>query len=187
MTKVKAMKSFAKYLEENDIEYFDESDNEFGVPVYIIVCDAENTPDKFVEVNVVFYGEHDVEVHGIYGPEGIEICRLSKHRNRLYRLLNYINAEVILSYADKEEGVEPQTFYTSRIYLAEDGSNEIIFSTKINYDFWEVAPTVTCKYITTFYAELMDIVARPIFSVLQGNNTVEEAIKYLKESISKLG
>lgn len=57
----------------------------------------------------------------------------------------------------------------------------------INYDFWEVAPTVTCKYITTFYAELMDIVALPIFSVLQGNNTVEEAIKYLKESISKLG
>ncbi len=37
MTKVKAMKSFAKYLEENDIEYFDESDNEFGVPVYIVV------------------------------------------------------------------------------------------------------------------------------------------------------
>ena len=127
------------------------------------------------------------EVHGVYGPEGIEICRLSKHRNRLYRLLNYINAEVILSYADKEEEVESQTFYTSRIYLAEDGSNEIIFSTKINYDFWEVAPTVTCKYITTFYAELMDIVALPIFSVLQGNNTVEEAIKYLKESISKLG
>lgn len=55
MTKVKAMKSFAKYLEENDIEYFDESDNEFGVPVYIIVCDAENTPDEFIEVNVVFY------------------------------------------------------------------------------------------------------------------------------------
>ena len=86
MTKVKAMKSFAKYLEENDIEYFDESDNEFGVPVYIIVCDAENSPDEFIEVNVIFYGEHDVEVHGIYGPEGIEICRLSKHRNRLYRL-----------------------------------------------------------------------------------------------------
>ena len=94
---------------------------------------------------------------------------------------------MILSYADKEEGVEPQTFYTSRIYLAEDGSNEITFSTKINYDFWEAAPTVTCKYITTFYAEFMDIVALPIFSVLQGDNTVEEAIKYLKESISNLG
>ena len=30
MTKGRAIKSFAKYLEENDIEYFDESDNEYG-------------------------------------------------------------------------------------------------------------------------------------------------------------
>ena len=73
--------------------------------------------------------------------------------------------------------------YTPRMYLTVDGFYDITITTIINYDFWEVAPIETADYMTAYCPELLDRLALPVFGVLLGQITCDEAVMYIKEKI----
>ena len=73
--------------------------------------------------------------------------------------------------------------YTPRMYLTVDGFYDIAITTIINYDFWEVAPIETADYMTAYCPELLDRLALPVFGVLLGQITSDEAVMFIKEKI----
>lgn len=91
------------------------------------------------------------------------------------RVLNYINSRVFLRCGDPSGLYRPHLLYTPRIYLAGDGTDDIVIITVINYDFYEVAPLETLDYITAFCPEYLDKLTAPIFLTLSGRLTVHEA------------
>ena len=58
---------------------------------------------------------------------------------------------------------------------------DITITTIINYDFWEVAPIETADYMTAYCPELLDWLALPVFGVLFGQITCDEAVMFIKE------
>ena len=73
--------------------------------------------------------------------------------------------------------------YTPRMYLTVNGFYDIAITTIINYDFWEVAPIETADYMTAYCPELLDRLALPVFGVLLGQITSDEAVMFIKEKI----
>ena len=101
------------------------------------------------------------------------------------RVINFINARVYLACGALNGLYEPHTLYTPRMYVTEEGYFDITVTTIINYDFVEVAPIETFDYITCYNPELLDRLAYPIFGVLIGSITEEEAIVYIKQYMLK--
>ena len=79
--------------------------------------------------------------------------------------------------------VNQAMIYTPRMYLTVDGFCDITITTIINYDFWEIAPIETADYMTAYCPELLDKLAIPIFNVLKGQMSSDEAIAFIKEKI----
>lgn len=73
--------------------------------------------------------------------------------------------------------------YTPRMYLTVDGFYDITITTIINFDFWENAPIETADYMTAYCPELLDKLAIPVFSVLEGKMSSDEAIAFIKDKI----
>lgn len=77
---------------------------------------------------------------------------------------------------------EPRMLYTPRICMTED-SYDIVITTIIPYDFWEVAPLETADYLTAYCPELLDGLTFDIFGMLIGKITVGEAIRSIERNI----
>ena len=175
-----ALKRFSAYLRDHNIRYI--RDFEGGTVRYTLQYFAKNAPEKYVESCIWFY-EDNAEVRGYYNQAGADICIASGHRNSLLELLNFINARVFLACGDWDGLYKARMLYTPRMYLTVDGFYDITITTIIDYDFWEVAPIETADYMTAYCPELLDKLAVPIFGVLQGIISSEEAIVYIKENI----
>lgn len=181
MTRKEAIKKFTDYLKQHNISHVTDIDN--GCQRYTMTYSAENAPDYCVESCIWFY-DHDVaEARCYYTAMGAAFCKSSEHKDELFRLLNFINARVFLNCDDGYGLYEPHMLYNPRMYVTEDGCFDITITTIINYDFWEVAPVETADYLTVYCPELLDRLAPPVFGVLLGQFTVDEAIIYIQEKI----
>lgn len=181
MTKKEAIKNFTDYLKRHNIPH--KSDINNGCQRFTFVFRAENAPDYCVESCIWFYDGDIAEARCYYTAMGAEICKNSEHKDELLRLLNFINARVFLSCGDSYGLYEPHMLYNPRMYVTEDSCFDITLTTIMNYDFWEVAPVETADYLTAYCPELLDRLARPVFGVLLGQFTADEAIIYIKEKI----
>lgn len=56
-------------------------------------------------------------------------------------------------------------------------------TTIIPYDFYEVAPLETIDFLTVSIPSLMNKLSYPVFSVLNGSMSSEQAIAYIEENI----
>ena len=180
MNKRDAVKDFSTYLKNHVIRHKKDFDD--GVVRYTMQYEVENAPGKYVESCVWFY-EDNAEVRVYYNQMGADICKASEYRNALLELLNFINARVFLSCGNWNGLYEPHMLYTPRMYLTVDGFYDITITTIINYDFWEVAPIETADYMTAYCPELLDRLALPVFGVLFGQITCDEAVMFIKEKI----
>lgn len=184
MTGKEAIKKFTDYLKNHNIYYVRELDN--GCIRYTMQYKARNAPDGYVESCIWFYEEDNAEVRVYYNQAGADICKASQHRNALLELLNFINARVFLSCGDVNGLYEPHMLYTPRIYQTTDGFFDITITTIINYDFWAVATVETADYMTIYCPELLDMLAIPIFELLEGMKNVDEAISYINENMLRV-
>lgn len=180
MNKREAVKRFTDYLREHNIYY--ESSISNGAQELTMVYDVEAAPGECIESCIWFYRD-GAEIRAYYSAVGAEICRESEYRGELLKLLNYINARVFLSCGNRQGLYEPCMLHTPRIYITEDGNFDITITTMINYDFWEVAPLETADYITMYCPELLEILSYPIFCVLLGKITSDEAKERVRRNI----
>ena len=182
MTRREAVKKLTDYLKERNIEYH--VCVEGGCPMLTIVYRADNAPGYCVESCIRFY-EKEAEAGVYYSTLGAEVCRKSAYRDGLLRVLNFINAKVFLACCDGCDGAlyEPRMLYTPRICMMEDDCYDIVITTVIPYDFWEVAPLETADYLTAYCPELLDGLTYDIFGVLIGKISADEAIQSIKRDI----
>ena len=180
MTRIEAIKSFIKYMKEHNIQVIMGEDD--GCTRYTMQYRADKAPDGCVESCIWWFADC-AEVRVYFDATGSEICKNSEYRDELLKLLNFINARVFLSCGDAYGLYEPHMLYTPRIYLTVDGCYDLTITTIIAYDFWEVAPIETLDYMSIYCPELLDKLTYPIFGVLGGILTAEEAIAYINDNI----
>lgn len=180
MDKKAAVKKFTDYLRKYNIYY--ESSIDHGAREIIMVYHAEDAPGECIEGCIWFYND-SAEVRAYYSEVGAEICRDSAYRGELLKLLNYINARVFLKCGNPQGLYEPHMLYTPRIYMTEDGNFDITITTMINYDFWEIAPLETADYITIYCPELLDRLTYPVFGVLLGKLSADDAKERIRQEI----
>lgn len=180
MTKKDAIRVVVAYLKSHGFRYVSRFSD--GYVQITLTLDAKNAPEKRIECGIWFY-EEGMEARVYYSALGAEICRKSGRADELLRILNFINACVFLSNPDGEGMLyEQHMLYTPRIYLTADDCFDIMITTIIPYDFFDLAPTETCDYVAEYCPELLDRLAPPIYSVLLGKETADRAIAYLKEN-----
>lgn len=183
MAKKQVLQHFTAYLDSHHINYSTTIDE--GSIQYNMVYPAITAPNKQVE-SCIWFHDDDAECRVYYSCIGSEVCKSSSHINDLYRLLNFINASVYLCCGNKHGLYEPKMLYTPRIYLSEDGCFDIMITTIINYDFYEVAPLETADYITAFCPQCLDLFTHPIFGVLADIISVDKAIELIKERLKRM-
>lgn len=178
MKRKDVINNLSNYLKAHNIEY--ESRIDIGCPEITMCLAAENAPSRCVESCIWFY-EDGAEARAYYANPGPQICRESSNRVELLYLLNFINAGVFLACSDGADGAiyQPQMLYTPRIYLSEDLHYDIVMTTMIHYDFYELAPLETADYLTAYCPELLDKLSWPIFNLLSGQITLNLARQYI--------
>lgn len=170
------------YLKTHYISFNELSER--GVTQFVIAYKAMNTPDGILEACIWFYPEY-MECRVYYSEYCSLIVRSSSHQNELMRLLNYINA-CVWPHSDDGYGskiYKSSYLYTPRIYMVEDGSFDISLTMLINYDFYELAELETEDFITLICPELMDELSAPVFSLLFGEMSFEDAKSYIDRAI----
>lgn len=183
MTNMQAKAKMEKYLKGHFIKYQEDEDD--GISRYTLLYrGCENCPDNVLESCIWFYPDA-IEIRVYYNCNAAQWCRESEHRGELMRLLNFVNARVWVSMDDGEGGAlyRPGYLYTPRFYITEDDCFDITMTTMIPLDFYELAPLETEDYITGACPELMDRLSIPIFSVLLGKASAEEAIGRVKAEL----
>lgn len=183
MTNLQAKAKMTKYLKEHFIQYHEDIDG--GVSRYTILFEGyESCPDKTLEASIWFYPD-SMECRVYYDENASGWCRKSEHRDELMRLLNYCNARLWVCACDGMDGTlyQPHYLHTSRFYITEDDSFDIVMTTMIPLDFYELAPLETEDYLTACCPELLDQLSMPIFYVLLGKIGAEEAIRMIETGI----
>ncbi len=132
MNRIEAFRYFEEYLKRNNIAYKKSID--LGVPQITMKFDVENVPGGFVGSYTWWFNDV-AEVRTYYNASGMEICKVSNHRDELLSILNYINARVFLSCGVSNGLYKPAILYTPRMYMTDDGFYDIVITTVVNYDF----------------------------------------------------
>lgn len=179
MEKNEVISRIETYLKVNNIPYIEDSDN--GIPrITMIYHGYEKCPDEVIESCIWFY-DSEMEVRIYYDENASNFCKNSQNIQELYRLLNYINAKVWTR--TTRNIFKNQHLYTSRIYLSEDNSYDIMMTTVINYDFFYLKEFDTLDYITIYCPKLMNELSPIIFGILLDNLTNNEAIAIIENNI----
>lgn len=183
MTELEAYAKFIDYLKSHLINYHEDIDERGIKRISMVYTDYPNYPNKAIESCVYFYKEC-IECKVYYTQLDSNICKKSLYRADLYRLLNYINANIWPCVCDFASGkfYQPAYLYTPRIILTEDGYFDITATTLIPYDFYELAPLQTEDYMTACIPDLMHKLSPIIFSLLGANIKIDDAIKYISET-----
>ena len=183
MTNLQAKAKMKEYLKTHFIKYCEDIDD--GVSRYTILFEGYDfCPDNVLEACIWFYPDF-MECRVYYDCNAAKWCRESEHRDELMRLLNYCNAKVWICTDDGMNGAlyRPNYLYTPRFYITEDDAFDITMTSIIPLDFYEMAPLETEDYFTASCPELLNKLSVPIFFVLLGEITVEEAILMIKIEI----
>ncbi len=184
MNRNEAYDEITYYLKSHFIR-FHEDDYENTKRLTMSYTGYANCPNMALESCIYFHSDC-MECRTYYTELGSDICKDSAHQADLYRLLNYINACVWPRVSDGFEGEYGTPYlHTPRIYVTEDECYDIMVTSVISYDFYEISPIITADYITACIPELMDKLSPAIFGVLGGKTTTENAIKYVKTNVLK--
>lgn len=183
MNRFEAKTKLCSYLKRYNITFRDDFDNGTS-RITMLYKSYNNCPDKILESCIWFY-ENEMEIRVYYDEKASNWCRKSEHIINLMRVFNYINALVWPCTADGKNHTlyQPHHLHTPRLYMTEDGFNDITLTSVIAYDFYAVAPLETEDYITACCPELLDKLSPVIFGTLLGQLNIEQAIGYVKEHV----
>lgn len=179
MNKFDAKNHLCSYLNMNNISFIEDFDN--GVTrITMLYKGCNNCPDKVLESCIWFY-ENEMEIRIYYDTNASNWCRKSDHISNLMRLFNYINTSI---WSRTSSGMDyalsrVRHLYTPRLYMTEDGFNDITLTSIIAYDFYAVALLETEEYITTHCPKLLNQLAPVIFGTLLGRLKLNQAIDYI--------
>lgn len=171
------------YLKQHNL-YF-EADLMEGIPrITMVFKNCDRCPDYITEGCIWFY-EDFMEVRVYYSKLGAEICQKSKYLFELYRLLNYINARLWVSVSDGLEGALYQSQYliSPRFYVTEDEMQDITATMLIPYTHFELDILEMEDFITAALPGMLDDLSIPVFLLLEGRITAEEAIDMVRSDI----
>ena len=155
-----------------------------GIPrITMVFKNCDRSPGYITEGCIWFY-ENSMEVRVYYSKLGAEICQKSKHLPELYRLMNYINARLWVSVSDGLEGALYQSQYLilPRFYVTEDEMQDITATMLIPYTHFELDMLEIEDFITSVLPGLLDDLSIPVFLLLEGRITAEEAIDMVRSS-----
>lgn len=170
------------YLKQRNL-YF-ETDLMEGIPrITMVFKNCDRSPGYITEGCIWFY-ENSMEVRVYYSKLGAEICQKSKHLPELYRLMNYINARLWVSVSDGLEGALYQSQYliSPRFYVTEDEMQDITATMLIPYTHFELDMLEIEDFITAALPGLLNDLSIPVFLLLEGRITAEEAIDMVRSS-----
>ena len=173
---IKIMSEVTSYLKLHNL-YF-ETDQMEGIPrIKMVFKNCDRSPDYITEGCIWLY-ENSMEVRVYYSELGAEICKKSKHLPELYRLMNYINARLWVGVSGGMDGVLYQSQYliSPRFYITEDEMQDITATMLIPYTHFEMDVLELEDFITAALPSLLNSLSVPVFLLLEGRITVEEAI-----------
>ncbi len=181
MNRKEAMFKFANYLKTKNIPFVEDVDA--GAMRYTMSYkNYDFAPEGIIE-SCIWWFKDVAEIRIYFSERAAEICKSypENHAN-LYRLFNYINANVWTSGYDGWNNLlyKSSLLYTPRIYMTEDGCCDITMTMMLPYDFYEVAPLETEDFITAALPTLMNDLSYSIFLVVSGKYSVDQAIERLK-------
>lgn len=180
---IKIMSEVTSYLKLHNLCF--ETDQIEGIPgITMVFKYCDRCPNYITEGCIWFYEEF-MEVRVYYLKLGAEICQKSKHLPELYRLVNYINARLWVSVSDGLEGALYQSQYliSPRFYVTEDEMQDITVTMLIPYTHFELDMLEIEDFITAALPGLLDDLSTPVFLLLEGRITVEEAIDMVRSEI----
>lgn len=180
---IKIMSEVTSYLKLHNLCF--ETDQIEGIPrITMVFKYCDRCPNYITEGCIWFYEEF-MEVRVYYSKLGAEICQKSKHLPELYRLMNYINARLWVSVSDGLEGALYQSQYliSPRFYVTEDEMQDITVTMLIPYTHFELDMLEIEDFITAALPGLLDDLSTPVFLLLEGRITVEEAIDMVRSEI----
>ena len=99
--------------------------------------------------------------------------------------MNYINARLWVSASDGLEGALYQSQYliSPRFYVTEDEMQDITATMLIPYTHFELDMLELEDFITAAIPSLLDGLSMPVFLLLEGRITTEEAIDIVRVDI----
>ncbi len=186
MNKKEAKCMFITYLKERNIKFHEHLDDG-NVSIYMLLTGYQKCPDEVLECSIFFF-DSCMETRVYFNANAAKwISERADDLSNMYRLLNYINAQVWPFTHDGVGGELYETHHlqTPRFYITEDGNYDLTATTVIDYDHFEMAPLETEDYCTAAIPELMDKLSLPLFFVLMKKITVEDGIELIKKDVLK--
>ena len=175
------------YLKSHSIQFVEDIWD--GSPrITISLNGYSNCPDHRVEACIFFYPAGTLEARVYYAKPAPRIVQEEADRlPDLYRLLNFINAQVFKPNSDRIGGqlYSPSYLVQPRWYVTEDGYYDITATMVLHQDFFWLAPLEFEDYITATLPGLLDQLSPYIFGVLLKNTSADFAIRCIRQSILK--
>lgn len=180
MDKITALQTLKRYLNNYNIQHSIDFDNG-TVRCSVLYKNCKCTLDNVLESTIWFF-DKELEVRVHFTEKVVCLCRKSRHITDLLWLLNYINARVWLNSGDGSL-YEPRIIYTPRFYLTADEQSEVVMTTIIPYEQYDLATVETNDYITGFCPELLDKLSCSIIGILLGAVDLDSAKKDIEKNI----
>lgn len=173
MNDIECMNTIANYMKTKGYRYFENLEQ--GIYTLNVVYDkrCKNCPNEALESNICFY-EDGIEFRLFYTELASTWCKRSEHRKELLELIAYINNELL-----KEQNIQNYN-YNTILKVTEDFDITII--AHISYRYYASNVQQTNDYLTNHCVELLNNISIPIFFVMFGKITVQEAKRFIKNS-----
>ncbi|MDD3023793.1 MAG: hypothetical protein PHE26_07845 [Syntrophomonadaceae bacterium] len=180
----KAMSDFSTYLKTHNIRF--ETDLAEGCTprITMVFNNCEMCPGKITEGCIYFFDEY-MEARVYYSELAAEMGRESENKSEVYRLMNYLQAQLWPRAMDGMGGMlyRSQCLFCPRFYITEDNMCDITATLLIPYTHYEMDVLETEDFITAALPDLLDSLSRPIFLLLVGEITVEDAISIVNSEV----
>lgn len=179
----KVMADISIYLKSHNI-YF-ETDRSEGTPrITMVFKNCDRCPGNITEGCIYFF-EEGMEVRVYYSEYGSDICRKSQNLSELYRLMNFLHARLWPRVTDGMGGVlyRSQCLICPRFYVTEDGMSDITATMVIPYTHFELDMLEIEDFITAALPDLLDSLSAPVFLLLAGNISIDEAMSMVESGI----
>lgn len=178
---LKVMSEITMYLKSHNI-YFEECKEEDTPHITMAFKNCDRCPGHITEGCIYFYDDC-MEARVYYSEVGTRICKESKNLSDLYRLMNFLNAKIWTRVQDGMNGAlyRSEHLITPRFCITEDGKLDITTIMAISYLHFELDPLQIEDYMTAALPALLDSLSGPIFALLLGHITKEQAINIVEE------
>lgn len=180
---IKVMEDISIYLKLHNI-YF-QTDRSEGIPrITIVFKNCDRCPGHITEGCIYFYDDC-MEARVYYSEMGANMCKQAENLSDLYRLMNFLHAMLWPCVTDGMEDAlyKSQHLISPRFYVTEDGKSDITAATVIPYTHFELDMLEIEDFITAALPDLLDSLSVPVFLLLAGNISIDEAIRMVESEI----